>query len=263
MPRRSARPTTNACDKTGSTTGVSCRLRSSPPGSTTSIGLQTRSVWVGNRSRHEDFGVDQIRRPLAFQRSQQILRSQHGHLQASLAGCATHVRRQDDVGKAEQSGMDPGLGFENVQARAGDGPILEGRNQSLLIYYRTPGRVNQKGRALHPPEVFGFDQVAGLGSEGHMQAQVVGFIEQGLAVYMPGAKFLLDGFGSPVTRIIEDTHGESTAASRHGLADVAEAVNTKCLATDFGAPKQSPLPLLPAAFAKVAVAFCNAPGYGE
>src|SRR6516165_4292534 len=145
--------------------------------------------------------------------------------------------------------MDPGLGFENVQACAGDGPVLERRNQSLLVYYRTPGRVNQKGRALHPPEVFGFDQVAGLGSKGHMQGQVVGFIKQRLAVYVLGAEFLLNGLGSPVARMIEDAHGESATASRHGLADAAEAINAKRLATDFGAPKQPPLPFLPAPFA--------------
>src|SRR5215470_14967423 len=47
MPRRSAAPTTNGCAKTVSTTEPSCRLPSSPPGSTTSTGLRTRLVWEG------------------------------------------------------------------------------------------------------------------------------------------------------------------------------------------------------------------------
>ena len=89
------------------------------------------------------------------------------------------VGRQDHVVELEDRvrGID-GFLLEDVEGGAGDGALPQGRRQRRLIDDGPAGDVDQVGRRLHPVQLRGADEVAGLRGQGTADEDEVGLPEQ-------------------------------------------------------------------------------------
>ena len=92
---------------------------------------------------------------LARQRGEQVIRSQHGHRQASLACGGAHVRGYDHVGHGEQGGVNLGFKLEDVQARAGDPFRLERLDQGSFLYHFSARGIDEESGGFHQGEFGG------------------------------------------------------------------------------------------------------------
>ena len=87
--------------------------------------------------------------------------------------------------------MDVRFVLENVQAGAGDLPLLQKPDQGFFIHHFAARGVDQEGRGFHEGEVGSPDQMLGFGAEGDVQAEEVGLAKQSRAVYKVSANSTL------------------------------------------------------------------------
>lgn len=77
-------------------------------------------------------------------------------------------------GSGEQAWVDRRFLFVDVDAGSEEAARLESGTESLLVYDRSPGGVDEDSGRLHERQPAGVDEVARLGRERHVDADHVG-----------------------------------------------------------------------------------------
>src|SRR6202022_723269 len=128
---------------------------------------------AGRGSATQYFRVDEVWRRLAAPGGDEVGGGQRRHRRAGLDGGAADMRQEDDVAQAHERGVDLGFAFVHVKASPGDPSLGQRLSQRRLVDNGTPGRVDEVGGGLHLAQGGAVDQVAGLASEGDMDADEI------------------------------------------------------------------------------------------
>ena len=135
------------------------------------------------------------------------------------------------------------LGLEDVDRGAGDLALVEGLGQRGLVDQAAPGAVDDPHRGLHPGDLGGADDVAGLGGHRRVQRQEVA---AGPQVIQP-----LDALDAQLLRLVggqegveaDDRHPEPLRPLRHRQPDPAQPDDAQGLALELRAGELVPVPL--------------------
>ena len=96
---------------------------------------------------------------LAFEKSCDAPRGFEAAAEALLAGRAADVGSEDDVVHREESFLDEGLVFENIEGGAGEMAGLKGGDDGAFIHDFAAGDVDEIGPGFHLREPRGIDEV--------------------------------------------------------------------------------------------------------
>ena len=187
--------------------------------------------------------VDRGRDDAAGQGEHDLLGRLDARAVLRLGRRGAEVRRDDDVGVAEQRVIGDRLLGEDVERRAGDLAGVQRRLQVRVDDERAAGDVDDPHAVLALGERLGVQEALGLRRLRQVQRDEVTGRERvrgGLGLLDAE---LLEALGADEGVVRDDAHAEGAGADRDELADPAEAEHAEGLALDLGAAELAALPL--------------------
>lgn len=163
------------------------------------------------------------------------------HLLLCLYGLCAHVGEEDAVVHLDETLVDLGFCWVDVQAGAAELSGVEGLDEGLFVDDATTGSVDEDGAVLHLVELSLAEALFGVLVEGEVKGDDVGLSEEFFLRLDVGARGICVGVG--VTIVVDDLHVECSGALGEGGTDTSHTDNAEGLSLGVVGGLQARLPL--------------------
>src|SRR5689334_1482497 len=109
-----------------------------------------------------------------------------------------------------------------IERRARDLPSLQSRDERSFLYHGPARSVDEEGGRFHQTQFTRADQSSRGWEERDVQAQEIGFSENGVTFHVLRSQFIFHLNGRANCIVINHTHGKTARSARHCPADAAE-----------------------------------------